>query len=82
MVGATSESLARGFEAHGIGRARLSFHARPFDGAAALVGDLRAGDVVALFLHDDRAEVEDLLSARAAEGENGGAEGGSGRIAN
>ncbi len=64
-VGETSESLARGFEAHGIVRARLRFHARPFDGAAALVGELRAGDTVVLFLHDDRSEVEALLRNRA-----------------
>ncbi len=60
-AGETSESLARGFEAHGLTRARMHFSARPLDGARHLLGTLREGDVVVLFLHQDRRPVDALL---------------------
>ena len=63
-AGETSESLARGFAA-GVPGARLRFADRPGAGAAALLDDLRAGDLVVLFLHADRAEVLDRLGQMA-----------------
>jgi cyanophycin synthetase len=64
--GETSESLARGFEAGGYDRARLRFAARPGEGARALLREARGGELVVLFLHSDRPEVEALLKETPA----------------
>ena len=56
-VGETSESLARGFEACGMSRERLSFYDRASTGAEALLAAAQPGDLIVLFLHDDRDAV-------------------------
>ncbi len=61
--GETSESLARGFEAHGLPRTQMRFAAYPGAGAQHLLPDLASGDLALLFLHADRDEVEALLLA-------------------
>ncbi|HYE59263.1 MAG TPA: cyanophycin synthetase, partial [Rhodothermales bacterium] len=59
--GETSESIARGFEAEGLPRDRIHFASRPGEGARRLIEGAQPGDLVCLFLHADRAEVEAFL---------------------